>query len=98
MYNDKIEDMVAKKKVRLVLSIFLTEEILHMYINRTIMPPRYRIIIVYISQFKFILIKLTLTITDPRTKTKQDINKDLEKNRKIAEAKKIVFHNNISFN
>lgn len=45
----------------LPLSIFETEEILHIYKNKTIMPPRYKIIIEYIIQLKFILKKRALT-------------------------------------
>lgn len=38
-------------------------------------------IIVYISQFKFILIKLTLTTTEVKTNIRHETNNDLEKNR-----------------
>lgn len=68
-----------------------------MYINKIIIPPRYRIIIVYISQFKFIIKNLILTTIDLKTNIKQEINKDLEKVIKKNEIKKTVFHKNIIY-
>lgn len=50
---------------------------------------------VYISQFKFILKNLTLTTTDLITNIRQDINKELEKDRNKTATKKTVFHKNI---
>ena len=41
------------------------------------------------------LMKPTLTTTELKTNMRHDTNKDLEKNRKRVEAKRIVFHNNI---
>lgn len=80
----------------LLLSIFAMDEILHIYINRTIIPPRYKIIIEYISQLKFILKNLILIIIELTTNIKQDINNELEKQVKKIITKNTIFHKNIN--
>ena len=95
LYNNKAVLITIKYLVILFLSIFDTEEILHIYINKIIIPPKYNTTIVYINQFMFIIKKLILTTIDLITNIKQETKSELEKERKKIETKKTVFHKNI---
>ena len=97
LYKTKIIPITRKYWVKLFLSIFDTEEILHIYINKIIIPPRYKTTIVYINQFMFIIKNLILTTIDLITNIKQEIKSDLEKETKKIETKKTVFHKNIIY-
>ena len=84
----KIPIKANREAKRFFVSILDTEEILHMYINRIIIPPRYKIIIKYINQLNLIERNLILITIDLIINIKQEINNEFDKDKKKLLPKK----------